>query len=69
MSTFSRALGSRSPLRTAAAVVALAWIAVLAAFAYSAVSVTTSTGSLVAAAAALLIAAAAILYAWREPGR
>ena len=69
MSTFSRALGGRSLVRAGAAAIGLAWIAVLAAFAYSAVSVTPSTASIVAAAAALVIAGAGILYAWREPGR
>ena len=69
MATFSRALGRRGPVRIAATALGLAWIAVLAAFSYSAVNAAPSTGSLVAAAAAFLIAGAAILYAWREPGR
>ena len=69
MATFSRALGRGSPVRIAAAALGLAWIAVLAAFGYSAVTATPGNGSLGEAAAALLIAGAGILYAWREPGR
>ncbi len=60
---------SRDPVRVAAATLGLAWLALLAAFAYSASSVTPTTGGLVAAGAAVLIAGAGILYAWRQPGR
>lgn len=69
MAVFSRALRRRDPIRVAAAVLGLAWIAILAAFGYAAVTVQPGLSELVAAAALVTIAGAAILYAWREPGR
>jgi hypothetical protein len=56
-------------MRIAAATLGLAWIVVLAAFAYAAYSINPTPSSLVAVASALLIAAGGFLYAWREPGR
>jgi hypothetical protein len=56
-------------VRFAAGALALAWLGVVAAFAYSTTGVTPATAAIVAAASALLIAGAGILYAWREPGR
>jgi hypothetical protein len=69
MAVLSRALGRRDLVRIAVTVLGLAWLLILGAFAYFAVSVQPSLGSLVAAAAAAAIAGAAFLYAWREPGR
>jgi hypothetical protein len=60
---------SRDVLKVAAATLGVAWLALLAAYAFGASSVSPTTGGLVAALAALLIAGAGILYAWREPGR
>jgi hypothetical protein len=56
-------------VRFAAGALALAWLGVVGAFAYSATGVTPANPAIVAAASALLIAGAGILYAWREPGR
>ena len=69
MAVFSRALRRRDLVRIAAIILGLAWVLILAAFVYAAVTVLPSTSSLVAAAAAAAIAGAAFLYAWREPGR
>jgi hypothetical protein len=69
MVVFSRALGTRRVVRFAAGVLGVAWLGVLAAFAYSATGVKPTTPAIAAAASALLIAGAGILYAWREPGR
>ena len=69
MAVFPRALRRRSPVRIAAAVLGLAWLGVLAAYVYTAVTATPSLGAVISAAAAFLIAGAGILYAWREPGR
>jgi membrane associated rhomboid family serine protease len=66
---FPRRLRRWSMMRLAAATVGVAWIVLLAAFVYSAISVPPRVAGLVAAAAALVIAAAGFLYAWREPGR
>ncbi len=69
MAVFSRAFRRPGVVRVAVIVLGLAWLALLAAFAYSAVTVQPSIASLVAAAGAVGIAGAAFLYAWREPGR
>jgi hypothetical protein len=69
MVVFSRAVGRRSLVRLAATVLGVAWLAVLAAFAYASNTVRPSVPAIAAAASAFLIAAAGILYAWREPGR
>ena len=69
MAVFSRALGRGGPVRTAAITLGVAWLVVLGAFVYAAVTVTPSTSAIVAGAAAFLIAGAGILYAWRDPGR
>ncbi|TMC53043.1 MAG: hypothetical protein E6J20_09800 [Chloroflexi bacterium] len=69
MAVFSRELRKRDLVQVAAWALGLAWLILLAAYAYSALSVAPTTGALVAALAALLIAGAGILYAWREPGR
>ena len=66
---FPRRLRRWSLLRIAAATLGVAWIVVVAALAYAAISIQPTLSSVVAAAAALLIAAAGFLYAWREPGR
>jgi len=69
MAVFSRELRKRDLVQVAAGTLGFAWLVLLAADAYSALSVTPTIGALVAALAALLIAGAGILYAWREPGR
>jgi hypothetical protein len=69
MAVLSRALRRRDPIRLAAAELGIAWLALLAAFAFAAVTVQPSLGSVVAALAAAAIAGAGFLYAWREPGR
>ncbi|TMG67046.1 MAG: hypothetical protein E6H86_05755 [Chloroflexi bacterium] len=69
MAVFSRELRKRDLVQVAAGTLGFAWLVLLAAYAYSALSVTPTIGALVAALAALLIAGAGILYAWREPGR
>jgi len=56
-------------MQVAAAALGLAWIAVLGAFVYAAVTVKPSVGGIVSAAGTLAIAGAGILYAWRDPGR
>jgi len=56
-------------MRVAAAVLGVAWAALIVAFAFAATSVAPNTASLVAVVAAAAIAGAAFLYAWREPGR
>lgn len=55
-------------MRFAAAVLGVAWLGVLGAFAFGAISVQPGTESLVAAAALVAFAGAGFLYAWREPG-
>ncbi|HKW40879.1 MAG TPA: hypothetical protein VJN39_06500 [Gemmatimonadales bacterium] len=69
MSSFSRALRRWEMTRVATFVLAVAWLALLAAYGYAAISVTPSLQSAVAAAAVAVIGGAGILYAWREPGR
>src|SRR2546422_4009909 len=69
MSVLSRPLRRWPPLRVAAAVIGLAWLALIAAFAYAASSVTPDTGSIVSAVAAAAIAGVGFLYAWRDSGR
>jgi hypothetical protein len=69
MAVLSRALRRRDPIRIAAAALGIAWLVLLVAFAFAAVTVLPSLGSVVAALAAAAIAGAGILYAWREPGR
>src|SRR5256886_9423201 len=66
MSTLSRRLRRWHPIRIAAAALGLAWVALFAAFAYAASSVTPDTSSIAAAAAAVAIAGAGFLYAWRD---
>ena len=56
-------------MQVAAAALGLAWIAVLGAFVYAAVTVKPSVGGIVSAVGTLAIAGAGILYAWRDPGR
>jgi hypothetical protein len=56
-------------VRVAAAVFGLAWLGLLGAFGYAAISQQPTIPALVAAAAALAIAAAGILYAWRDSHR
>jgi len=67
-SIFSRPLRRWDPIRFAAAVIGIAWLAVLSAFAFGAISVQPGTESLIAAVALVAIAGAGFLYAWREPG-
>jgi len=55
-------------LPVAAAGIALAWVALLAAFGIAAASVLPDLTNVIAALAVLAIAAAGFLYAWREPG-
>lgn len=54
-------------LRVAAIGLAVAWIAVLAAYVFGAATTGFALDGALAAAAALAIAAAGFLYAWREP--
>ena len=68
MRVLSRALARWDLLRVAAAGIALAWVALLAAFAIAAASVLPDLTNVIAALAVLAIAAAGFLYAWREPG-
>jgi hypothetical protein len=68
MVQFSRALRRWSLFRVGGATIAVAWLVVLAAFAYGATSTTPDLKTAGAAVFALGIAAACILYAWREPG-
>jgi len=68
MRSFSRVLRRWNLFRVSAATLALAWLAVLAAFVYSSMGPRPDTASVVAAAAVAAIAAACFLYAWREPG-
>jgi len=56
-------------MRVAAAVLGLAWLALIAAFTFAATSVTPDWKSIGAAAEALGIAGAGFLYAWRDSGR
>lgn len=69
MVQFSRRLRRWDLVRVAAAVFALAWLGLVGAFGYAAISQQPTTPALVAAAAAVLLAAAGILYAWRDPHR
>ena len=68
MSMFARPLRRWDPMRFAGAVLGVAWLAVLGAFAFGAISAQPGTESLIAAAALVAIAGAGFLYAWREPG-
>jgi len=68
MRSFSRVLRRWNLFRVSAATLALAWLAVLAAFVYASVGARPDTASTVAAAAIAAIGAACFLYAWREPG-
>ena len=54
-------------LRVAAAVLGVAWIALVAAYVLAASTTGFVAGEAAAAAAALAIAAAGFLYAWRGP--
>ena len=56
-------------MQIAVAVLGLAWLAVLGAFVYGAVTIKPSVGGVVSAVGTLAIAGAGILYAWRDPGR
>ena len=56
-------------LRVAGTGLAIAWLAIVAAFAYGAVSVQPDLKSIGLAVFALGIAGACFLYAWREPER
>jgi len=69
MSVLSRPLRRWQPMRVAAAVLGLAWVMLIAAFAYAASTVTPDTSSIVAAAAGVAIAGAGFLYAWPDSGR
>lgn len=54
-------------VRAAAAVLGVAWIALVAAYVFGAIESGFTPDAAIAAAAALAIAAAGFLYAWREP--
>lgn len=54
-------------LRVTAAGLAVAWMAVLAAYVFGSATAGFEPGGALAAAASLVIAAAGFLYAWREP--
>ena len=69
MSIFSRRLRRWYLTRIGPATLGAAFLALLAAFGYAAISIQPTLSSLVAAAAAAVIAGAGILYAWREPAR
>ena len=56
-------------MRIGLTAVGVAWLGLLAAFAYAATLQLPSVAGTVAAIAAFLIGGAGILYAWREPGR
>jgi hypothetical protein len=68
MRTFSRALARSDLPRVAAAALALALLALFAAFVLAWSTVTPGLSAVVAAIAAAAIAGAGILYAWRQPG-
>jgi hypothetical protein len=68
-SIFPRRLRRWDLARVAVGTLGLAWLVVLGAFGFAAISIQPTVSSLAAAAAALLIAGVGILYAWREPGR
>lgn len=69
MPSFSRRLRRWDARRVGAVGLAVAWIAMLAAYGFAAATTGFGVGASVAAVAALAIAAAGILYAWREPAR
>jgi len=69
MAIFSRRLRRWDLVRIAASVFGVAWLGLLGAFGYAAISQRPTAPGVIAAAAALLIAAAGILYAWRDPHR
>jgi hypothetical protein len=69
MAVFSRRLRRWDLTRIGVASVGVAWLGLLGAFGYAAISQRPTTAGLAAAAAAFLIAAAGILYAWRDPHR
>jgi hypothetical protein len=68
MRTFSRALERWDMPRVATAGLAIALLAVLAAFGLASTSAAPDLGSVLAAISAAAIAGAGILYAWRQPG-
>lgn len=67
MATLSRWLRRWEAVRVAAAVLGVAWIALVAAYVFGEAETGFTPGAAVAAASALAIAAAGFLYAWREP--
>jgi peptidoglycan/LPS O-acetylase OafA/YrhL len=69
MPQFSRALRRWDGLRVAAAAATIAFVALLAAFAFAATSVQPALETILAAVALLGIAGCCFLYAWRDPGR
>ena len=68
MSRLLRARRRWGLFRVSAITLGLAWLLVLAAYAYYAANSRPGVSGIAAAAALLLIAAASFLYAWREPG-
>jgi hypothetical protein len=68
MVQFSRLRRRWSLFRVSALTLGLAWLLVLAAYAYYAARSRPGVSSVAAAAVLLLIAAASFMYAWREPG-
>ncbi|HKW92560.1 MAG TPA: hypothetical protein VJX92_11715 [Methylomirabilota bacterium] len=68
MPQFSRLLRRWGVLRVSAITLVLAWLVVLAAYAYYASNGRPEPSGIAAGAVLALIAAASFLYAWREPG-
>src|SRR5256885_17075969 len=68
MAVFSRPLRRRRPMQIAVAVLGLAWLAVLGAFVYAAVTVKPSVGGIVSAGPAPPDARARLLCGWGRPG-
>ena len=68
MSPFSRALRRWTLFQVAGAALAVAWLAIGAAFIYGFATAQPDLKSAGAAVFALGIALACFLYAWREPG-
>jgi hypothetical protein len=65
MNALSRSLARRDPLRVAAAVLGLAGVLLLAAYAFGLTASPVTVGGVVAAVALVGIAGSGLLYAWR----
>src|SRR5256885_15715150 len=69
MAVFSRPLRRRRPMQIAVAVLGLAWLAVLGAFVYAAVTVKPSVGGIVSAGGAPPDPGARLFYCLGDSGR